>query len=151
MYKLLMASAALVLIAGSAQAQSTSEQFRPQFIGGAPTLNVNDTQYHNATGIGYGGTSAANNTGNNQTTSFVDQKQTASAYAPPVVNVASCAIGGSVGGQGPAFGFSIGGAKIDKQCNARANAQVLMQLGRVDAALRLLAASSPELKLAIGD
>lgn len=80
----------------------------------------------------------------------VTARQVATAYAPPVVNVASCAIGGSVGGQGSSFGFSLGGAKIDKDCNARAFALVLDALGAREAALNLLAQHDPKIAAALG-
>lgn len=76
-------------------------------------------------------------------------RQVASATAPIVVNVASCAIGGSVAGQGPGFGFALGGARIDKDCNARADAQILYQLGEKEAAVLLLSAHSTAINAAV--
>ena len=63
--------------------------------------------------------------------------------------LASCAIGGSVAGHGPGFGFAPGGARIDKDCNARADAQILYQLGEKEAAVLLLSAHSTAINAAV--
>lgn len=59
------------------------------------------------------------------------------------------ATGGSVAGQGPGFGFAHGGARIDKDCNARADAQILYQLGEKEAAVLLLSAHSTAINAAV--
>lgn len=77
------------------------------------------------------------------------QRPVATASAPIVVNVASCAIGGSGAVQGATFGVSLGGAKIDRACNTRANALLLMQLGENEAGVLLLSTSDPAISAAV--
>ncbi len=76
-------------------------------------------------------------------------RQVASAQAPVIVNVASCAMGFGVGAQGPGAGLSIGGARIDKSCDRRATAQILFQLGEKETALQYLASGDPQVSEAL--
>lgn len=92
-----------------------------------------------------GGQSSSNTNVNNT----YNPRNVATAYAPPVVNVASCSIGMAAGGQAATFGFSIGAGRTDHACNVRANAQVLFQLGEQEAAIEYLTASDPEMAKAL--
>lgn len=60
-------------------------------------------------------------------------RQTAGAYAPPVI-IPNCANGGSAGVQRPTFGVSFGFASQDGHCEMLADAEFLKTLGMVDTA-----------------
>lgn len=127
--------------ASSDQAQSQSAYSNVSNAGNSTNTNTTSSRTDNA------------NNSNQATNVTVEgdniPRQVASATAPIVVNVASCAIGGSVAGQGPGFGFALGGARIDKDCNARADAQILYQLGEKEAAVLLLSAHSTAINAAV--
>lgn len=76
-------------------------------------------------------------------------RNVASALAPAVINVAPCAIGAGAGVQSPTFGLSLGGSKIDRACERRANAMILMQLNETEAAVIYLAAGDRDMADAI--
>lgn len=149
-------------VLGSGNSANTNLQGQGQFQGQNASSDQAQSQsaYSNVSNAG-------NSTNTNTTSSRTDNannssqatnvtvegdnipRQVASATAPIVVNVASCAIGGSVAGQGPGFGFALGGARIDKDCNARADAQILYQLGEKEAAVLLLSAHSTAINAAV--
>ena len=65
-------------------------------------------------------------------------RQTASAIAPTVVNVAPCTVGAGLGVQGPGAGFSLGFGRKDRGCDRRANAALLQSLGYGREAVQVL-------------
>lgn len=71
-------------------------------------------------------------------TNISQPHQTASAIAPEVTSTAPCRVAGSGGGQGPFFGFSFSGSKLDTECEKRATAIAFAQLGDTMSAVELL-------------
>ncbi len=75
---------------------------------------------------------------NAQSTSFQDVRQTASAIAPETFPTVPCFKAYSGAGQAAGFGFSLGGGKIDKGCEAREDARLLAAIGSKVAACKVI-------------
>jgi len=74
----------------------------------------------------------------------------AQAYSPDMVTTANCIIGASAGGAGLGWGFSIGSGIEDKGCTRRENARLLKNLGKGDAAIKIMC-NDPEVAAALGE
>ena len=139
---------AVVGSGNSAQGQNQGQQQAASSNQAQSLTNTNSLSQGNSQSVG-GQTSSQTNGQSMTYNEAVQRRNVASAHAPVVVNVASCAIGGSVAGQGPGFGFALGGAKIDKACDTRANAQIMFQLGESEAAVQYLSSANPEIAKAV--
>jgi hypothetical protein len=97
----------------------------------------------NATG-GAGGSSSATTGASNSSTSvsnsnsYQQVRQASSAYAPDALPSAPCRVGGSAGVSSPFGGVSLGGSKLDKECDRRETARAFALLGNKLAAARIL-------------
>ena len=69
------------------------------------------------------------NGNNSNNTTVFDPRQVATAYSPTIVPTAPCTKGYGAGGQAPTFGFSLGGSKVDDNCDIREEARLLAQMG----------------------
>jgi hypothetical protein len=90
---------------------------------------------------GAGGTSSANNSlqgaiSNNQV--YQQVRQAPSAYAPDSLPSAPCRVSGSAGASSPFGGVSLGGSKLDKECDRRETARAFALLGNKLAAAKIL-------------
>ena len=71
--------------------------------------------------------SSSNNNGGN--VSIETPRNTATAFAPSVYPTVPCFKGIGVAGQGPAFGFSFGGGKVDQNCTILETARSFASVG----------------------
>lgn len=80
--------------------------------------SANQKQTQSVNNSGNSSASASNNGDGSNNSSFVTNipRDTATAYAPAIYPTATCFKGFSGGAQGPAFGLSFGGGKIDQNC-----------------------------------
>jgi hypothetical protein len=62
-------------------------------------------------------------------------KHTPDAVAPGMYSSNACAMGWGAGGSGPGYGLSLGGTRVDPQCQIRENARILAGL---DSALAIM-------------
>jgi hypothetical protein len=90
---------------------------------------------------GAGGSSQANNSlagtiSNNQV--YQQVRQAPAAYAPDALPSAPCRVSGSAGASSPFGGVSIGGSKLDTECDRRETARAFALLGNKLAAARIL-------------
>ena len=73
----------------------------------------------------------------------------ATVFAPDAVTTANCMVGASGGATGLGWGFAIGTGIEDKGCTRRENARLLKNLGKADAAVRIMC-NDPEVAAALG-
>jgi hypothetical protein len=105
-------------------------------------------------------TSAASN--GNQTVNFIgpsevttrasgttELRTVATVVAPDMVTTANCIVGASGGATGLGWGFAIGTGIEDKSCTRRENARLLKNLGKADAAVKIMC-NDPEVAAALG-
>jgi hypothetical protein len=74
----------------------------------------------------------------------------ATVFAPDAVTTANCMVGASGGATGLGWGFAIGTGIEDKGCTRRENARLLKNLGKPEAAVRIMC-NDPEVAAALGD
>jgi len=65
-------------------------------------------------------------------------RNTPSVYAPPASPTSPCRIGGSGGASGAGIGFSLGGSKMDWECNTRETADAFARMGMPALGLMML-------------
>lgn len=65
-------------------------------------------------------------------------RQAPGAYAPDALPSAPCRVGGSAGASSPFGAVSIGGSKLDEQCDLRETARAFALIGNRMAAARIL-------------
>ncbi|MBZ5695975.1 MAG: hypothetical protein LAN36_11530 [Acidobacteriia bacterium] len=89
-----------------------------------------------------GGSATATNGGqsNSQTSTYVSNqvRQAPPAFAPEAIPTSPCRIAGSIGASSPVGGISLGGSKIDNECDKRQTAQALANIGATQAACKVL-------------
>ena len=116
---------------GSATATGGASQSTVKNSGNSSNSNVNTA---NGGAGGLANAAASNNSSGNQTSVSENNitnipRQTASAIAPDTIPTSPCFKSFSGAGQGPAFGFSFGGGKIDKGCDDRETARLFAVAG----------------------
>lgn len=97
-------------------------------------------------GVGIGGSSSANNAGNEQSITFnsttaKQHKNVPGVVAPSMTvlsNADSCLKSISGGGSGVGFGVSLGAYKLDKDCSRRVNASKIFNMGYRSASLQIM-------------
>ena len=95
--------------------------------GSATGGDAKSTSKSNSTAVALAGSrSSANNNGN---VNIETPRQTATAIAPNVYPTVPCFKGIGVAGQGPAFGFSFGGGKVDQNCTILETARSFAAVG----------------------
>jgi hypothetical protein len=110
------------------------------------TVKSNSNASQSQTANGGSASSTSNSSASNgpqsnaQSTSFQDVRQTASAIAPETFPTVPCFKSYSGAGQAAGFGFSLGGGKIDKGCEAREDARLLAAIGSKVAACKVILA-----------
>lgn len=123
---------------------------------------TNATSVHTgATTLNAGASNSAASNGN-QTVNFnspseittrasgtTELRTVAPVYAPDMVTTATCMIGASGGATGLGWGFAIGTGIEDKGCTRRENARLLKNLGKGEAAVRIMC-NDPEVAAALG-
>jgi hypothetical protein len=121
-----------VVAQGGAGGSANQKQQQTQTQSQTQTASVSNSGNSTST------SSATENGDNSNNSTFNQVRQTSSALAPPQYPSASCfkTYGGAA--QGPAFGFSIGGGKIDRDCSARELARSFIGLNNPTAAARVL-------------
>jgi hypothetical protein len=86
----------------------------------------------------------ANNAGNVQSsdtsvnTTYKQVRQAPMAYAPDAYPSAPCRVSGSAGVSSPVGGVSLGGSKMDNECDKRETARAFALLGNQEAAAKIL-------------
>ena len=73
----------------------------------------------------------------------------ATVFAPDAVTTANCMVGASGGATGLGWGFAIGTGIEDKGCTRRENARLLKNLGKAEAAVKIMC-NDPEVAAALG-
>ena len=73
----------------------------------------------------------------------------ATVVAPDMVTTANCIVGASGGATGLGWGFAIGTGIEDKNCTRRENARLLKNLGKAEAAVKIMC-NDPEVAAALG-
>lgn len=119
---------------GNSQQKQGQQQSQSQQMNGSG----NSTSTSTANGNG-----DSNGNGSNDTNiDYRNPRQTATAIAPAQFPSASCfkTYGGA--GQGPAFGFSVGAGRIDRDCSARELARSFMGINNPTAAARILCSTA---------
>jgi hypothetical protein len=127
---------------GNSSSTSNATGGRSTASGGAGGAGGAGGQGGTATSTGgAGGTSSANNSlqgaiSNNQV--YQQVRQAPSAYAPDSLPSAPCRVSGSAGASSPFGGVSLGGSKLDKECDRRETARAFALLGNKLAAAKIL-------------
>jgi len=75
-------------------------------------------------------------------TSYQDQKQAPSVFAPSIAPTAPCMGGTSAGGSGTGFGLSFGTSWTDDECNTRETARIFHSMGLMSDALAVICSSA---------
>ena len=75
---------------------------------------------------------------NSQTTVYKQVRQAPFAYSPDAIPSAPCRVGGSAGVSGPVGGISLGGSKLDTECDLRESARAFSLIGNRGAAAKIL-------------
>jgi hypothetical protein len=83
-------------------------------------------------------TASADNAGNSQSITHNQVRQAPMAYAPDAYPSAPCRVSGSAGASGAIGGISLGGSKMDAECDRRETARSFALLGQYEAALKIL-------------
>ena len=100
-------------------------------------------------GKGGNASSSSNSGGNTQSVSFISQaphRPAPAAIAPFSAATAPCRVSGSAGLSGPIGGLSLGGSKLDGECDKREAARAFAAIGETDAALQILCTTKAAVK-----
>lgn len=104
--------------------------------------NANQSQKQNQSQVAQGGNATATNGGQQNAQNLtVDNKQVRqapAAFAPDAYPSAPCRVSGSVGASAPIGGISLGGSKLDSECDKRETARAFANIGQYQAALEIL-------------
>jgi hypothetical protein len=84
-----------------------------------------------------------------QVSGTTELRTVAPVYAPDMVTTATCMIGASGGATGLGWGFALGTGIEDKGCTRRENARLLKNLGKGEAAVKIMC-NDPEVAAALG-
>jgi len=88
------------------------------------------------------GAISGGNTFQGGNTSYQDQKQAPSVFAPSIAPTAPCMGGTSAGGSGTGFGLSFGTSWTDDECNTRETSRLFHSMGMTADALAVLCSSA---------
>lgn len=88
------------------------------------------------------GAISGGNTFQGGNTSYQDQKQAPSVFAPSIAPTAPCMGGTSAGGSGTGFGLSFGTSWTDDECNTRETARMFHSMGLMSDALAVICSSA---------
>lgn len=103
---------------------------------GNTSANGGSAQGGSAQGGSVGNTSTQGTVSNNN--NYQQVRQAPSAYAPDALPSAPCRVSGSIGASSPVGGLSLGGSKLDTECDSRETARAFALLGNKLAAARIL-------------
>lgn len=106
--------------------------------GGSSNANGGSATGGSAQGGSVGNTGAAAQSGVTNNNNYQQVRQAPSAYAPDALPSAPCRVSGSIGASSPVGGLSLGGSKLDTECDARETARAFALLGNKLAAARIL-------------
>jgi hypothetical protein len=120
---------------------------------GATTLNANAAPSNSAATNGNQSitfnTPAAPAVVETRASGTTEVRTVATVFAPDAVTTANCMVGASGGATGLGWGFAIGTGIEDKGCTRRENARLLKNLGKGDAAVKIMC-NDPEVAAALG-
>jgi hypothetical protein len=85
-----------------------------------------------------GSTATNGGQANTQTTVYKQVQQAPFAYSPDAIPSAPCRVGGSAGVSAPIGGVSLGGSKLDTECDLRETARAFSLIGNRAAAAKIL-------------
>lgn len=88
------------------------------------------------------GAISGGNTFQGGNTSYQDQKQAPSVFAPSIAPTAPCMGGTSAGGSGTGFGLNFGTSWTDDECNTRETARIFHSMGLMSDALAVICSSA---------
>jgi hypothetical protein len=122
--------------AGNSYSSNVNNNTTQGGAGGAGGAGGNSTAQGGAGGSSQANNSLAGTISNNQV--YQQVRQAPAAYAPDALPSAPCRVSGSAGASSPFGGVSIGGSKLDTECDRRETARAFALLGNKLAAARIL-------------
>jgi len=98
-----------------------------------------------------GGNATNGGQSNTQTTVYKQVRQAPFAYSPDAIPSAPCRVGGSAGVSAPIGGVSLGGSKLDTECDLRETARAFSLIGNRGAAAKILCQTKAARKAQLTD